>query len=89
MFFSVRTLQGLRLIILEIARGCGMEYYLYICVMKRLLIKYRNWRYRRLFRRLVFVYARNERVGGRAVCYAKDAFYEITGLFYSSIRDGE
>lgn len=65
----------------------GMGYYVYICGMKRLLHKYRNWRYRRLFRRLVFVYARNEQVGGRAVCYAKDAFYEIMGFYYSDVRD--
>lgn len=59
---------------------------IFVC-MKKILGLYRRWRYRRLYRRLLFIYARNEGTCMYASDYADDMFHAITGLYYSAIRD--
>lgn len=57
--------------------------------MKKILRLYRNWRYRRLYRKLLFIYAKNEQTCMAASLYADDMFHAITGLYYSVIRGDE
>ena len=54
--------------------------------MKNILRLYRNWCHRRLYRRLLFIYAKNKETCVYASAYADDMFYAITGLYYSAIR---
>lgn len=57
--------------------------------MKNLITSYRLWRYRRLYSKLLFIYAKNEKTCVSASVYADDMFHAITGLYYSAIRGDE
>lgn len=57
--------------------------------MKKILRLYRNWRYRCLYRKLLFIYAKNEKTCVYASEYADDMFHAITGLYYQVIRGDE
>lgn len=55
--------------------------------MKKILRLYRNWSYRRLYCKLLFIYAKNKETCVYASDYADDMFHAITGLYYPAIRD--
>lgn len=57
--------------------------------MKKILRLCRNWRYRRLYSKLLFIYAKNEKTCVNASVYVDDMFHAITGLYYSVIRGDE
>lgn len=57
--------------------------------MKKILRLYRNWRYRCLYRKLLFIYAKNKETCVYASEYADDMFHAITGLYYQVIRGDE
>lgn len=50
--------------------------------MKKLTRIYRNWRYRRLYRRLFFLYAEKTDTAWNANVEAKNAFSFLTGRLY-------
>lgn len=54
--------------------------------MKKILKLYRNWHYRRLYCKLLFIYAKNKETCVYASDYADDMFHAITGLYYPAIR---
>ena len=47
-----------------------------------ILTQLRNWRYRRLYTRLVFAYLKHKETSTSACHYAGDAFKAITGHYY-------
>lgn len=53
--------------------------------MKKLLKLYRRWRYRRLYRKLFFLYAQKDTLAYNAHAQAREAFFYITGKDYESI----
>lgn len=57
--------------------------------MRKILRLYRNWRYRHLYRELLFIYAKNEKTCVYASAYADEMFHAITGLYYQVIRGDE
>lgn len=50
--------------------------------MKRLFTLIRDWRYRRLYKRLVFAYLKHESTSICAYSYADSTFLAITGYHY-------
>ncbi len=50
--------------------------------MKKFIRSFRLWRYRRLYRMLVFMYLRHPNTRMDAVTFADTAFIRITGLDY-------
>ena len=50
--------------------------------MKKLIKSYHMWRYRRLYRRLVFKYLQYQETSICATSYADSAFLAITGIDY-------
>ncbi len=53
--------------------------------MKKLLKLYRRWRYRRLYRKLFFIYAQKDNLAYTAHAQACEAFLYITGEDYECI----
>lgn len=54
----------------------------YLCCMKKLIKSFRMWRYRRLYRKLVFKYLQYQKTSVCATSYADSAFLAITGINY-------
>ena len=50
--------------------------------MKKLIKSFRHWRYRRLYRKLVFQYLRHPNSCINATSHADFAFLKITGIDY-------
>ena len=55
--------------------------------MKKLIKIYRRWRYRRLYRKLFFLYAPMDKLAYNAHAQACEAFFYITGEDYESIMN--
>lgn len=54
--------------------------------MKKLLKLYRRWRYRRLYRKLFFLYAQKDLLAYSARTNADEAFLYLTGEDYDNYR---